>query len=297
MNDQRTVRRLAAVLALDVCGYSRLMGADEEGTLACLKAHRQDLIDPGIAKNRGRTVKTTGDGLLAEFASAVDALRCAVEIQRGMRERNANPDVGPRMDLRIGVNVGDLIVDEDDLFGDGVNVAARLEGFATPGGLCVTVRVREATQGRGDVSFEDAGLQQLKNVERAVRVFRVLLEPPPAGTASPAGFNVDMSLPDKPSIAVMPFASLSEDPGQDYFTDGITEDLITELSRFHSLFVIAKASTFTYKGQATDVRRIARELGVRYVVQGSIRKAANRVRVTAQLIDGLSGAHLWAERY
>ena len=288
-----TLRRLAAVLALDVCGYSRLMGADEEGTLARLRALRQGCIDPSITRHRGRTFKATGDGLLAEFGSAVDALKCAAEIQRAMSaRRGVQPDGG--MELRIGVNVGDVIVEEGDLFGDGVNIAARLEGIASPGGICVTDRVREDTQGRVDVGFEDAGLKHLKNIERPIRVHRILLDGP--GSEAPH-WEVDLTLPDRPSIAVMPFAALSDEPGADYFTDGITEDLITELSRFRSLFVIAKASTFTYKGRTAEVRQVARELGVRYVVEGSIRRSANRVRVTAQLVDGLSGHHLWAERY
>jgi adenylate cyclase len=291
-----TLRRLAAVLALDVCGYSRLMGADEEGTLARLRNHRQERIDPVIARHRGRIFKAMGDGVLAEFGSAVDALRCAVEIQRGMvASRVARPADG--MELRIGVNVGDVIVEDGDLFGEGVNIAARLEGIATPGGICITERVREDTQGRIDVGFEDAGFKQLKNIDRPIRVHRVLLDGPGPSEAAVAGVDIDLSLPDRPSIAVMPLASLSEDSAVDYFTDGITEDLITELSRFHSLFVIAKASTFTYKGRSVDVRQVARELGVRYVVEGSIRRAGNRVRVTAQLLDGITGTHLWAERY
>ena len=286
----RVERRLAAILAADVAGYSRLIGADEEGTLARLKAYRREVIDPKIAEHRGRLVKTTGDGLLVEFASVVDALRCAVEVQRGMSERNATAPPDNRIEFRIGVNVGDIVVEDDDIFGDGVNIAARLEGIAEPGGICISARVQEDAAGRLDPGFEDIGEQALKNIARPVRVFRVAtgnkLVPAPA-----------LPLPDKPSIAVLPFANLSGDPEQEYFADGMVEEIITALSRIRWLFVIARNSSFTYKGQADDVKQVGRELGVRYVPEGSVRKAGGRVRITAQLIDATSGAHLWADRF
>jgi len=286
----RVERRLAAILAADVAGYSRLIGADEEGTLARLKAYRREVIDPKIAEHRGRLVKTTGDGLLVEFASVVDALRCAVEVQRGMSERNATAPPDNRIEFRIGVNVGDIVVEDDDIFGDGVNIAARLEGIAEPGRICISARVQEDAAGRLDPGFEDIGEQALKNIARPVRVFRVAtgnrLVPAPA-----------LPLPDKPSIAVLPFANLSGDPEQEYFADGMVEEIITALSRIRWLFVIARNSSFTYKGQADDVKQVGRELGVRYVLEGSVRKAGGRVRITAQLIDATSGAHLWADRF
>ncbi|MBM3524801.1 MAG: adenylate/guanylate cyclase domain-containing protein, partial [Alphaproteobacteria bacterium] len=288
-------RRLAAILAADVAGYSRLVERDEEGTVARLRAHRRELIDPAIAAYRGRLVKTTGDGLLVEFASAVDALRCALAVQRGMAERNAAAPSERRMDLRIGINSGDVIVDGDDLLGDGVNVAARLEALAEPGAICVSGRVREDAAGKVEVGFEDSGEQRLKNIERPVRVYRVRAGT--EGSAAPAGIDAPLALPDRPSIAVLPFANMSGDPEQEYFTDGISEDIITELSRFRSLFVIARNSSFTYKGKPVDVKQVGRELGVRYVLEGSIRRAANRVRVTAQLIDATTGSHIWAEKY
>jgi adenylate cyclase len=295
MDPAQATRKLAAVLALDVCGYSRLMEMDEEGTLGRLKAHRQEVLDPAIARHRGRIVKTTGDGLLAEFASPVEAVRCALGIQQSMRDRNAGFSASQRMDMRIGVNVGDVIADGDDLFGDGVNIAARLEGLAPPGGICISDRVRDDVRGKIELSLEDMGPQRLKNIERQVHVHSVLLDGVPARAARLLG--IDMSLPEKPSIAVMPFLDMSPDATQEAFTDGITEDVITELSRFRSLFVIAKNSTFTYKGRTADPRRVSAELGVRYIVEGSIRRAANRVRVTAQLVDAVSGKHLWGERY
>ena len=286
----RVERRLAAILAADVAGYSRLIGADEEGTLARLKAYRREVIDPKIAEHRGRLVKTTGDGLLVEFASVVDALRCAVEVQRGMSERNATAPPDNRIEFRIGVNVGDIVVEDDDIFGDGVNIAARLEGIAEPGRICISARVQEDAAGRLDPGFEDIGEQALKNIARPVRVFRVAtgnkLVPAPA-----------LPLPDKPSIAVLPFANLSGDPEQEYFADGMVEEIITALSRIRWLIVIARNSSFTYKGQADDVKQVGRELGVRYVPEGSVRKAGGRVRITAQLIDATSGAHLWADRF
>ncbi len=289
----RVERRLAAILAADVAGYSRLIEADEEGTLDRLKALRAEIIDPKIAGHHGRIVKTTGDGLLVEFASVVDALRCAAEVQAAMAERGASLPPDRRIEFRIGINVGDIVVEDGDIFGDGVNVAARLEGLAEPGGICVSARVQEDAAGRLDLAFEDMGEQALKNIARAVRVYRVSAA---AGLASTrAGYGP--TLPDKPSIAVLPFANMSGDAEQEYFADGMVEEIITALSRIRWLFVIARNSSFTYKGQAADVKQVGRELGVRYVLEGSVRKAAGRVRITAQLIDALMGTHLWADRF
>jgi len=285
-----TTRRLAAILAADVAGYSRLIEADEEGTLGRLKALRADIIDPKIAGHKGRIVKTTGDGMLVEFASVVDAVRCASELQVAMAESNAPLPQDHRIEFRIGIHQGDIVVEDGDIFGDGVNIAARLEGLAEPGGICVSARVREDATGRLDLAFEDIGEQSLKNITRPVRVFRVAMgrklvpEPP-------------LALPDKPSIVVLPFANLSGDPEQEYFADGMVEEIITALSRIRWLFVIARKSSFTYKGQSVDVRQVGRELGVRYILEGSVRKGGNRVRITAQLIDAASGAHLWADRF
>jgi adenylate cyclase len=311
----RVERRLAAILAADVAGYSRLIEADEEGTLRRLKALRAEIIDPKIAGHHGRIVKTTGDGLLVEFASVIDALRCAVEVQRDIAGRNAVVPADIRIAFRIGIHQGDIVVDGGDIFGDGVNVAARLEGLADPGGTCVSARVQEDAAGRLDLAFEDMGEQALKNITRPVRVYRVrpedpLSSPPPQspdqvrggeGSARSARVGaVEPSmppLPDKPSIAVLPFANMSGDPEQDYFTDGMVEEIITALSRIRWLFVIDRNSTLSYRGQGIDVKQVGRELGVRYVLEGSVRKAGGRVRITAQLIDALSGAHLWADRF
>jgi adenylate cyclase len=291
MAEERPKRRLAAILASDVVGYSRLMGVNEERTLAQLQAHQRELLEPSISEHRGRIVKTTGDGMLVEFASVVDALRCATEIQRGMTERNAEVPTAERIEFRIGINVGDIMSEGGDIFGDGVNVAARLEALADPGGICVSGRVQEDARGKFDIPFEDRGEQRLKNIAWPVRVYNVRLggETP---TAVPA-----LSLPDRPSIAVLPFTNMSGDPEQEYFAEGVTEDLITALSRIRWFFVIARNSCFAYKGQSTDIRDVARKLGVAYVLEGSVRKAGNRVRVTAQLIDGGSGNHVWAQRY
>jgi adenylate cyclase len=283
-------RRLAAILAADVAGYSRLIGADEGGTLERLRALRRELLDPKIAEHRGRLVKTTGDGLLVEFGSVVDALRCAVEVQREMAGHNVGVPLESRIELRIGINVGDVVVEDGDIFGDGVNVAARLEGLAEPGGICVSARVQEDAAGRLDLAFEGIGEQQLKNIARPVRVYRVALARAVAAVPHPP-------LPDKPSIAVLPFANMSGDPEQEYFVDGMVEEIITALSRIRWLFVIARNSSFTYKSQAVDVKQVGRELGVRYVLEGSVRKAGGRVRITAQLIDTTNGAHLWADRF
>jgi adenylate cyclase len=288
-------RRLAAILAADVAGYSRLMGADEEGTLERIKALRRDLVDPKIAEHKGRIVKTTGDGTLVEFASVVDAVRCAVEVQRAMGERNTGIAANTRIDLRIGINLGDVIVEGDDLYGDGVNIAARIEALADAGGVLISNTVHDQVRDRLPFTFEDLGEQQVKNIARPVRVYRVRdvgSAKSPSASASPA-----LPLPDKPSIAVLPFANMSGDPEQEYFADGMVEEIITALSRIRWLFVIARNSSFTYKGQFVDVKRVGRELGVRYILEGSVRKAGNRVRITAQLIEAESGAHLWADRF
>jgi len=287
----RVERRLAAILAADIAGYSRLIEAGEEGTLSRLMVLRAEVIDPKIAGHRGRIVKTTGDGLLVEFASVVDALRCAAEMQAAVAERNTPLALERRIEFRIGIHMGDIVVEDGDIFGDGVNVAARLEALAEPGGICVSVRVQEDAAGRLDLVFEDIGQQSLKNITRPVRVFRVRGV---GASASPAAM---LPLPDKPSVAVLPFANLSGDPEQDYFADGMVEEIITALSRIRWLFVIARNSSFTYKGQAVDVKQVGRELGVRYVLEGSVRKAGNRVRITGQLIDTVAGTHLWADRF
>ena len=286
-------RRLAAILAADVAGYSRLIGADEGGTLQALKAIRAELIDPTIAAHNGRLVKTTGDGLLVEFDSVVDALRCATEAQAGMAERNATMPAKKRIDFRIGINMGDIVVEDGDIFGDGVNVAARLETLAEPGGICVSARVQEDAAGKLDLAFEDLGEQSLKNIARPIRAYRVATGAVPTTVQE----TPTLALPDKPSIAVLPFANMSGDPEQEYFADGMVEEIITALSRIRWLFVIARNSSFTYKRRAVDVKRVGRELGVRYVLEGSVRKAVRRVRITAQLVDAQSGSHLWADRF
>jgi adenylate cyclase len=341
MVENRVERRLAAIFAGDVAGYSRLMGADDEGTLDQLKAHRRELIDPKIAEHRGRIVKTTGDGILVEFVSVVDGLRCAVEIQRGMIERNANIPNDKRIQLRIGINVGDIIIDSDDIFGDGVNVAARLEALADPGGIMISSIVHDQVRDRLPYRFHDLGEKSIKNIARPVRVFRVdysedsvpATEFLPAWSARhtaqhrrrlgaslaaaalaiiatmawwqpwvhrevPAPMaRMTPSLPGKPSIAVLPFTNMSADPQQDYFADGMAEDVITDLSKIPGLFVIARNSTFTYKGKSVKIQQVAEELGVRYVLEGSVQRAGERVRINAQLIDATTGGHLWAERY
>jgi adenylate cyclase len=286
-------RRLAAIFAADVAGYSRLIGADEEGTLARLKAHRRELIDPTIAEHQGRIVKTTGDGVLAEFASPVKAVRCAIDVQYGMAERNAGVPEGQRIELRIGINLGDVVVEDDgDIYGDGVNVAARLENIAEPGAVYISRTVRDFVDGTPELVLEDLGERELKNIARLVQVFRIA--PPQAVGAAQAG---PPAVPHKPSIAVLPFINMSGDAEQEYFSDGISEDLITDLSKISGLFIIARNSTFAYKGRSVKVQEIGRDLGVRFVLEGSIRKAGNRVRITAQLIDAGSGGHLWAERF
>jgi TolB-like protein len=288
-----STRRLAAILAADVAGYSRLMGADEEGTLERVKSLRRELVDPKIAEHHGRIVKTTGDGMLVEFASVVDALRCAVEVQQAMPERNTGVGADSHIELRIGINLGDVIVEGDDLYGDGVNIAARIEALADTGGVFVSNTVHDHVRDRLPFLFDDLGEQQVKNIARPVRVYRVR----DASAAPKSSATSVLPLPDKPSIAVLPFANMSGDPEQEYFADGMVEEIITALSRIRWLFVIARNSSFTYKGQTVDVRQVGRELGVRYVLEGSVRKAGPRVRITGQLIDTVSGTHLWADRF
>ena len=300
MTGERVERRLVAVLAADIAGYSRLMGADEEGTLAQLKSCRKTLVDPKITEHRGRIVKTTGDGMLVEFASAVDAARCAVEVQRRMNEQNTDLPQAKRLEFRIGIHVGDIIIDENDIFGDGVNIAARLEGIAEAGGVCISDDAHRQIRGKVDIAFDDMGSQALKNIAEPMRAWRARLTGQNrfgSASGSTASAPQPLPLPDKPSIAVLPFQNMSGDPEQEYFTDGMVEDIITALSRFKSLFVIARNSSFTYKGKAIDIKQVGRELGVRYVLEGSVRKAGGKVRITGQLIDAITGAHLWADRF
>jgi len=283
-------RRLAAILAADVAGYSRLMGEDEEGTLAALKAIRRELGDPRITEHRGRIVKTTGDGMLVEFPSVVDAVRCAVEVQREMALRNTEIPAERRIEFRFGINLGDIIIEDDDIYGDGVNVAARLEALAEPGGICVSRVVRDQVRDKLDFAFEDLGEQQVKNIARPIRVYRIPI-------AENVASKVPLALPDKPSLAVLPFQNMTGDAEQEYFVDGIVEEITTAISRLPWLFVIARNSSFTYKDKTVDVKHVARELGVRYVLEGSVRKAGNRVRITGQLIDTMTGGHIWADRF
>jgi adenylate cyclase len=291
-------RRLAAVLAADMVGYSRLMEVDETGTLARLKTHRIELIDPAIAKNRGRIIKTTGDGMLVEFKSVADAVLCAAEVQRRMARRNSDVSPARWIQFRIGINLGDVIVEQDDIFGDGVNVAARLEMLAEPGGICVSGAVRDQVGQRlEDVEFEDLGDQSVKNIARPIRVFRVRLEKDPTAPENPKDAAVAPAISKIPSIAVLPLVNMSGDPEQEFFADGLTEDIITELSRFHNLLVISRNSTFVYKGKAVKMQEVAREFGVDYILEGSVRKAGDRIRVTVQLIDAETDRHIWAERY
>ncbi|MBR1286830.1 adenylate/guanylate cyclase domain-containing protein [Bradyrhizobium sp. AUGA SZCCT0177] len=306
MPEDRVDRRLAAILAIDVAGYSRLMGVDEEGTLAALKAHRSELIDPKVAEHRGRIVKTTGDGALVEFSSAVDGVRCAMQIQRVMAERNTAIPEDHRIKFRIGINVGDIIIDEGDIYGDGVNVAARVEAECEPGGVYLSGNAFEQIRSKTSFTFDDMGERHLENIERPVRVYSARAGEPKVAARSNIQATISsvldtgkspLSLPDKPSIAVLPFENMSGDPEQEYFADGMVEDITTALSRFKALFVIARNSSFTYKGTAVDIKQVGRELGVRYVLEGSVRKAANRVRITGQLVDAMTGAHLWADRF
>jgi len=286
-------RRLAAIFTADVAGYSRLVGADEEGTIDRLSAHRRELIEPKIAEHQGRLVKTTGDGVLAEFASPVKAVRCAIDVQHGMAARNADIPEGSRIEFRIGINLGDVVVDDDDIYGDGVNIAARLENIAEPGSVFISRAVRDFVTDTAELVLEDLGERELKNIAKPVQVFRIAA-PAQAVAASQAPAP---AVPQKPSIAVLPFTNMSGDAEQEYFSDGMTEDLITDLSKISALFVIARNSSFAYKGRLVKVQEIGRDLGVRFVLEGSIRKSGNRVRITAQLIDAESGGHLWAERF
>jgi adenylate cyclase len=295
-----SVRRLTAILAADVAGYSRLMGADEEGTHERLKAHLRELVDPKISEHRGRVVKYTGDGLLAEFASVLDAARCAVEVQRRMIDREPEVAEERRIRFRIGVNLGDVIAEEHDIFGDGVNVAARLEALAEPGGICISRTVREQIRDKFPYSFEDLGEQSVKNIARPVRVYalrREAIADLPASSA-PLATSVSQSAgAPRLSIVVLPFANMSGDPEQRYFADGITEDLTTDLSRIADMLVISRNSAFTYKDKPANAKQIGRELCVRYVLEGSVRRSGDRVRVNAQLIDAETDEHVWAERF
>jgi adenylate cyclase len=294
VGEQRVQRRLAAILAADVVGFSRLAEADEEGTLARLKEVRRELVEPKIAEYRGRTVKLMGDGALVEFTSAVDAVRCAVDIQRALVDRNAASAPQLRLEFRVGINLGDIIIDGDDIFGDGVNLAVRLEGLAVPGGICISDVVHRSVDGKVDACFEDLGEKTVKNILRPVRVYQARSRPADAAGVTD---GAALPLPDKPSVAVLPFDNMSRDAEQEYFSDGITEDIITELSKISGLFVIARHSTFVYKGKPVALKQVGRDLGVRYVLEGSVRKAGNRLRITAQLIDAPTDRHLWAERF
>jgi adenylate cyclase len=289
-------RRLAAILAADVVGYSRLMQEDEAGTLAALKQRRKEIFEPTLARHRGRVVKLMGDGVLVEFGSAVAAVQCAVELQQAMSaavsSNDGNDQKRKTILLRIGVNLGDVIVEGSDLYGDGVNIAARLEALAEPGSICISAKVRDEVQGKIDVKLEDMGEVALKNMERPVHVFKISLP-----SSAPQTVPAHTKGPDRPSIAILPFSNLSGDPEQQFFSDGITEDIITELSRFHTLFVIARNSSFQYRDKPTDMRRVGQELGAQYIVEGSVRKTGDRVRLTAQLIEAASGNHIWADRY
>jgi TolB-like protein len=291
MADERVQRRLAAILAADVVGYSRLMEQDEAGTLAALKQRRKAILGPLVTEHHGRIVKVMGDGVLVEFASAVNAVQCAVELQRRMAAANAPLPDERHVLLRIGINLGDVIIEGGDLYGEGVNIAARLQELAEPSGICVTGNVHNEVRRKLDLTFEDAGEQTLKNIAEPLHIYRI------AGEREPEPATRHLPLPDKPSIAVLPFTNMSGNPEQQYFSDGITNDLITDLSRFGGLFVIASNSAFAYRGKAVDVRRVSRELGVRYVVQSSVQRESGRVRINAQLIDAVANAHLWAKRY
>ena len=297
MTERRVGRRLAAILAADVVGYSRLTGADEEGTLSRLRALRQELIEPMVDAHGGRTVKLLGDGSLVEFASVVDAVRCAIEVQRGVAARNTKVAPDRQIEFRIGIHLGDVIVESDgDLMGDGVNIAARLEGMAEPGGICLSEDAWRQVRDKVAEEFIDLGHKELKNIARPVRMYRLDVAAPAISALSQPA-RPALALPDKPSIAALPFENMSGDPEQDYFCDGMVEDIITGLSRIKWLFVIARNSTFVYKGKAVDVKQVGRDLGVRYVLEGSVRKAGNRVRITGQLVEAQTGMHLWAERY
>jgi adenylate cyclase len=291
--NEKVQRRLVAILAADIAGYSALMRADEEATVRDLKAHQSTIL-PMIKDHNGRVIDTAGDGILAEFGSVVNAVECAVALQKTLAERNTTLEAGRQMRFRIGINLGDVIHDETRVYGDGVNIAARLENLAAAGGICISEKVHQEVRGKIDVTFEDLGRQQLKNIAEPVRVYRVEFGKP---SSERPNIKQTLALPEKPSIAVLPFNNMSSDPEQEYFADGIVEDIITGLSRGTQFFVIARNSTFTYKGKAVDVRQVGHDLGVRYVLEGSVRKIVGRVRITAQLIDAGTGHHVWADRY
>jgi len=288
---KKTERKLTAILAADVAGYSRMVAEDESGTLAQFAAHVAEVFNPAVKSHQGRVVKTMGDGLLVEFASVVEALQCAIDVQRKMTGRNAEVPPGKRMEFRVGINAGDVVTERGDIFGEGVNIAARLESLADPAGICISARVHEDVLGRVKAAFQDIGEQRLKNMDRPVRVFRVVME------QAPAPARATLAVPDRPSIAILPLQNMSDDPAQEYFADAIAEDLVTALSRWRAFFVIARNSSFIYKGRAIDVRRVGQDLGIRYVLEGSVRKVEDRVRITAQLLDASSGAHIWAEKF
>ena len=300
MSEERIQRRLAAILSADVVAYSRLVGEDEAGTLSALKSHRSELIDPTVKEFGGRIVKLMGDGILIEFPSVVEAVGCAIAVQRGLVQRNLAMPETRRVVFRIGINVGDVIIEDDDIYGDGVNLAARIQTLAEPGGICVSRAARDQIRDKLDISLEDLGEHKVKNIARPIRVFRVPIERSETLADKPSDDNGQARSSEskvRPSIAVLPFDNMSSDPEQEFFSDGLTEDLITELSRFSDLTVISRTSTFTYKGRSVKVQEVAGDLGVRYVVEGSVRRAGDRVRVTVQLIDATTGDHVWAERY
>jgi adenylate cyclase len=297
LSTERVDRRLAAVLAADVAGYSRLMGADEEGTLARLKAVRNAIIDPTIASHRGRIVKTTGDGLLVEFASAVDAVRCSVEVQRAMAAQNADVAQDFRIEFRIGIHVGDIIIDDNDIFGDGVNIASRLEGIAEPGGVCMSEDAYRQVRGKIQQTCDDLGPKNLKNIADPMRAWRIQVGNAPEQTRVNASISSQPSLPKKPSIVVLPLLNLTGDPEQEYFADGLTQSLTTDLSRFRGLFVIGRNTAFTYKGKSINLKEIGITLGVRYLLEGSVQRSGERIRVSVDLIEAQTGGHLWAERF
>src|ERR1700716_3956842 len=298
LSSEHVERRLAAILAADVVGSCRLIGIDEEGTLAQLKALRKTLFDPKIAQHHGRIVKNTGDGALVEFASVVDAVRCADDVQRGVAEQNTDVPQDKRIEFRIGIHLGDIIIADDDIFGDGVNIAVRLEGIAEPGGICISDDAHRQVRGKVESTLEDMGAQTLKNIAEPMRAWRARIGPSSSpATKTPTETAQPLALPDKPSIAVLPFENMSGDPEQEYFADGMVEEIITALSRFKWLFVIARNSSFTFKGRAVDIKEVGRRLGVRYVLEGSVRKASGKVRITGQLVDAVTGAHSWVDRF
>ncbi|MDH3738807.1 MAG: adenylate/guanylate cyclase domain-containing protein, partial [Alphaproteobacteria bacterium] len=297
MAEARVQRRLAAILAADMVGFSRLMGADEVGTIARQRALREELIDPEVVGHSGRIVKTTGDGMLVEFASVVDAVQCALAIQQGIASREPDLPDDRRICFRIGINLGDIVIDGDDILGDGVNIAARLEGLSAPGGICISDVVHQSVAGKLDLDFDDLGEQSFKNIDKPVKAFAIAPSEFGSNIPTPTQATDQQQSDGKPSVAVLPFSNMSGNPDDEYFSDGLTEDIITELSRFRELAVIARNSTFQFKGRAADVAHIGQELNARYVVEGSVRRAANRIRINAQLVEAVSGEHIWADRY